>query len=72
MRVVTIYGEKYKPRTAIERHRAMGEAEAADACFMLEQGEMEIPSYDKQRRVYSVIRFERIIQADAPSAQEQS
>ena len=62
MRVVIIYAEKYKPRAAaVMKHEASAIAENADQSYVVEQGEMELPALGKQRRVFSVIRFERII-----------
>ena len=61
-RIVTIYAERYKPRQAAAmRNQTIAIAEDADCAYVVEQGEIEIPALDKQRRVFSVIRFERII-----------
>lgn len=66
MRVTTIYAEKYRPRAAaVMSHEAVHIATTADQAYVVEQGEMEIPSLGKQRRVFSVIRFERIIRDKA-------
>lgn len=66
-KVITIYGEKYKPRKVPAMpHQTVAIAQEADAAYVVEQGEMEIPSLGKQRRMFSVIRFERIIREGDP------
>ena len=65
-KTVTIYSEKYYAReNQVMRHVALEVAQDADVIYAVEQGEMEIPSYDKQRRMVCVLRFERIIRSEA-------
>ena len=62
MRTVIIYAEKYKPRQAVVLpHETKRVAEEADAAWVVEQGEVELPGLSKQRRLFSVIRFEKIV-----------
>ncbi len=65
-KVVTIYAEKYhKRKAAVMGYQAAALVAEASAIYCDEQGEIEIPSLDKQRRVFSVLRIERIISDDA-------
>lgn len=64
-KTVTIYSEKYYSRAnQIMPHEALAVAQDADVIYAVEQGEIEIPSYDKQRRMVCVLRFERIIRPE--------
>ena len=65
-KTVTIYSEKYYAReNQVMRNMALEVAKDADVIYAVEQGEIEIPSYDKQRRMVCVLRFERIIRSEA-------
>ncbi len=65
-KTVTIYSEKYYAReNHVMPHVALQVARDADVIYAVEQGEIEIPSFGKQRRMVCVFRFERIIRPDA-------
>lgn len=63
-----IYREQYYAR---EVHVIQAEArsilETADYIYAVEQGEIEIPSFDNQRRIVCVMRFERIVRDEKPA-----
>jgi len=58
----TIYSEKYFSRAChVMPHEARSVLENASVIYGVEQGEIEIPSLDNQRRMVCVLRFERIV-----------
>jgi hypothetical protein len=61
-KTVTIYNEKYYAR---ERHVTAAEAQSiidtSSVIYAVEQGEIELPSFENQRRIVCVLRFERIV-----------
>lgn len=58
----TIYSERYVPRTVhVTADEARSVLDTASCIYAVEQGEIEIPSYENQRRLVCVLRFERII-----------
>ena len=64
-RVKTIYNEKYLTRTVpVMRNEALKIAQEASQMFAVEQGEIELPHLDGQRRIVCVIRFERIVREE--------
>ncbi len=70
-KTVTIYNERYYARANhVMPHEALAIAQEADVIYAVEQGEIEIPSLDKQRRLVCVLRFERIVRAatDEPAS----
>ncbi len=65
-RVKTIYNEKYVTRAVpVMRSEALKIASEASQMFAVEQGEIEIPTLQGQRRLLVVIRFEQIIREPA-------
>jgi hypothetical protein len=62
----TIYGEKYVSRA---KHVTADEARAildtASVIYAVEQAEIEIPSFENQRRLVCVLRFEKILPKEA-------
>lgn len=69
-KTITIYSEKYYTRAnQVMPNEALAVAQGADVIYAVEQGEIEIPSLDKQRRMVCVLRFERIIRTDEPTEQ---
>jgi hypothetical protein len=62
----TIYNEKYVSRAVhVTIEEALKIANEASCVYAVEQGEIELPSYENQRRLVVVMRFERIIPKDA-------
>lgn len=58
----TIYNEKYFAREVhVTEAEALRIASEASVIYAVEQGEIEIPSYENQRRIVCVMRFERIL-----------
>jgi len=58
----TIYNERYITRAVhITQSEALKIAEEASCIYAVEQGEIEIPSFENQRRLVCVLRFERIL-----------
>ncbi len=49
-------------------HEALSIVQTADTIYAVEQGEIEIPAYDKQRRLVCVLRFERIVRSEPVDA----
>jgi hypothetical protein len=63
----TIYSEKYFTRAVhVTADEARGVLDTASVIYAVEQGEIEIPSFENQRRLVCVMRFERIIPKDTP------
>ena len=64
-KTTTIYAKKYYRRKnpVVPNHASAIIAES-DAIYCDEQGEIEIPSLDKQRRMFVVLRVERIVRSD--------
>ncbi len=63
-KTITIYNEKYYAREHhVMPNVALSIAQEADTIYAVEQGEIEIPSYDHQRRLVCVLRFERIVRS---------
>lgn len=61
-RLRTIYGEKYvHRRKEVMRDEAKAIVEDASVIYAVEQSEIEIPSFDNQRRLVCVMRFEKIL-----------
>jgi len=64
----TIYSEKYVSRAV---HVTADEARAilntASCIYAVEQGEIEIPSFENQRRLVCVMRFEQILPPSSSS-----
>lgn len=58
----TIYNEKYVSRAG---HVTVAEAQSvlntASCIYAVEQGEIELPEFENQRRLVCVLRFERIL-----------
>lgn len=58
----TIYSEKYVSRAAhVTADEARAVLDTASVIYAVEQGEIEIPEFENQRRLVCVMRFERII-----------
>jgi hypothetical protein len=57
-----IYNEKYISRAVhVTQTEALKIAGEATCIYAVEQGEIELPTYENQRRLICVLRFERII-----------
>ncbi len=64
----TIYNEKYVSRAVhVTAEEARSVLDTASCIYAVEQGEIEIPSYENQRRMVCVMRFEKIIPKDEPT-----
>jgi hypothetical protein len=65
MKRKTIYAEKYyKYKRAVMRNEAESLVSEAHAIYLDEQGEIEVVDFDGQRRIFAVIRLERIIREE--------
>ena len=61
-RTTTIYMEKYVSRAVrVTQVEALSIAREASSVYAVEQGEIEIPSFENQRRLVCTLRFERIV-----------
>jgi hypothetical protein len=64
----TIYSERYVSRAVhVTANEARSVLDTASVIYAVEQGEIEIPSFENQRRMVCVMRFERIL-PDMPRA----
>lgn len=69
-KTVTIYSERYYARSnQVMPHEALAVARDADVIYAVEQGEIEIPGLNQQRRLVCVLRFERIIRSETTTDQ---
>ena len=63
-RVTTLYMETYFSRAKhVTQAEALSIAQEASCIYAVEQGEIEIPSFENQRRLVCTLRFERIVPA---------
>ncbi len=61
-KTTTIYNEKYYSRANhVTADEARSILDTSSVIYAVEQGEIEIPSYENQRRLVVVMRFERIL-----------
>ncbi len=66
-RTKTIYAEKYFSRAKhVMATEAQSILDTASCIYAVEQGEIEIPDYENQRRLFVVMRFERIVPEPEP------
>ena len=57
-----IYVERYKSRAVhVTQAEAQAVLDTASVIYAVEQGEIEIPSYEHQRRLMVTMRFEQIL-----------
>lgn len=64
----TIYNEKYVSRAVhVTADEARAVLDTASCIYAVEQGEIEIPSFENQRRLVVVMRFEQILKPAQPS-----
>lgn len=62
----TIYMEKYVSRAVhVTQAEALAIAQESSCVYAVEQGEIEIPSFENQRRLVCTMRFERIVPKEA-------
>jgi hypothetical protein len=62
MKIITRYMERYlSRRKAVIQDVALATVQDASVIYLVEQGEIEIPSLDHQRRVVVTLRCERIV-----------
>jgi len=60
----TIYMEKYVNRAVhVTQAEALTIAQEASCIYAVEQGEIEIPAFENQRRLVVTMRFERIVKS---------
>jgi len=57
----TIYMEKYVVH--VTQAEALTIAQEASCIYAVEQGEIEIPAFENQRRLVVTMRFERIVRS---------
>jgi len=58
----TIYNEKYHSRAVcVTADQARAVLNSASVIYAVEQGSIEIPEYENQKRMICVLRFERIV-----------
>ena len=66
-RTKTIYNEKYYSRAQhVMATEAQSILDTASCIYAVEQGEIELPDYEGQRRLVCVLRFERIVPKPEP------
>ena len=67
-KTTTIYSEKYVSRAVhVTADEARAVLDTASVIYAVEQGEIEIPSFEKQRRLVCIMRFEKILPKDEPT-----
>lgn len=66
-KIKTIYSEKYVSRAMfVTADEARAVLDRASVIYGVEQGTIEIPEYENQRRMVCILRFERILPAVEP------